>query len=46
MTKVTSRCRIDEIRPDHRVYFNTQREAQAAGYDYCAYCFGKEKSKR
>ncbi len=40
------RCQIDEIRPDHRVYFKTQREAQAAGYDYCAYCFGKEKSKR
>jgi hypothetical protein len=46
MTKVTSRCQIDEIRPDHRAYFNTQREAQEAGYGYCAYCFGKEKSKR
>lgn len=46
MTKVTSRCHIDEIHSDHRVSFKTEREAIAAGYDYCAYCFGKEKSKR
>lgn len=46
LTRRTRRCQIDEIRPDHRVYFKTQKEAVAAGYDYCAYCFGKEKSKR
>jgi hypothetical protein len=40
------RCNIEKIRPDHRVYFKTEEEAEAAGYDYCAYCFGKEKSKR
>ncbi len=39
-------CQISEIRPDHRVSFKTEGEAIAAGYDYCAYCFGKEKSKR
>ena len=39
-------CQIDEIRVDHRVNFKTQKEALALGYDYCAYCFGKDKSKR
>lgn len=46
LSKITKRCQLDEIRPDHRVYFKTQKEATEAGYDYCAYCFGKEKSKR
>lgn len=39
-------CQIDEIRPDHRYNFKTQKEALAMGYDFCAYCFGKDKSKR
>ena len=39
-------CQIDEIRVDHRINFKTQKEAVALDYDYCAYCFGKEKSKR
>jgi len=39
-------CQIDEIRVDHRVSFKTQKEALALRYDYCAYCFGKDKSKR
>jgi hypothetical protein len=46
LTKGTPRCQIDAIRPDHRVSFKTQREAVAAGYGFCAYCFGKEKSER
>jgi hypothetical protein len=40
------RCHIDIIRFDHCINFNTQKEAVAADYDFCAYCFGKEKSKR
>jgi hypothetical protein len=39
-------CRIDEIKPDYRVPFRTEREAVAAGYDFCQFCFGKQKSKR
>lgn len=39
-------CQIDEIKPDHRVNFKTQKEALALDYGYCAYCFGKDKSKR
>ena len=39
-------CRIDQIRFDHSIYFKTQKEATEAGYDFCAYCFGKDKSKR
>jgi hypothetical protein len=39
-------CHIDDIKADHRVYFRSEREAVAAGYDYCRYCFGKQKSKR
>jgi hypothetical protein len=39
-------CRIDQIAPDHRVFFKTAEDAIKAHYDYCAYCFGKSKSKR
>lgn len=39
-------CQINAIKPDYRVYFRTEREAVAAGYDFCKYCFGKQKSKR
>ena len=46
LKNVTPRCQIDEIKSDHRVHFSTQKEATAAGYDFCAYCFGKDKSKR
>jgi len=39
-------CRIDQISADHRVFFKTAEDAIKAGYDYCAYCFGKTKSRR
>ena len=39
-------CQIDEIKPARRQYFGTQKEALEAGFDFCAYCFGKSKSKR
>jgi hypothetical protein len=39
-------CTIDGIRFDHCVNFTTKRKATAAGYDLCAYCFGKDQSKR
>jgi hypothetical protein len=39
-------CRIDQIRFDHWMNFKTQKEATEAGYDFCAFCFGREKSKR
>jgi hypothetical protein len=39
-------CQISEIRPDRRFFFQTEAQAQKLGYDFCAYCFGKEKSKR
>lgn len=42
----TARCQIDEIKADHRVEFHSVKEAQKAGYDFCAYCFGKDKSER
>lgn len=41
-----SRCQIGEIRVDRRYYFTTVEQATAAGYDRCAYCFGKELSFR
>ncbi|MCP4341221.1 MAG: hypothetical protein GY799_20650 [Desulfobulbaceae bacterium] len=39
-------CSIDRMRFDHMVNFKTIKMAQEAGYDFCAYCFGKDKSKR
>lgn len=46
LNNVQPGCQIDEIAPAQRQYFAHQREAIAAGYDLCAYCFGKERSKR
>lgn len=39
-------CQIEEMRPDHRVYFANEAEARRLGYDLCAYCYGKAKSRR
>jgi hypothetical protein len=39
-------CQIEEIRPDQRVYFRNEAEAEKLGYDYCAYCYGKARSRR
>jgi hypothetical protein len=39
-------CRLASIRPDHRVYFLSEQQAQQVGYDFCAYCFGRERSRR
>jgi len=43
---VKKNCQIDEILPDHRMYFRSQKEALRAGYDFCAHCFAKGQSKR
>lgn len=39
-------CQIAEIRPDHRFYFQSTDQAEKLGYDFCAYCFGRARSKR
>lgn len=39
-------CRINQMRFDHIVNFKTIKVAQEIGYDFCAYCFGRDKSKR
>ncbi|TQV87756.1 carboxypeptidase-like regulatory domain-containing protein [Aliikangiella coralliicola] len=39
-------CQIDEIRGDHCVRFKSIKESESFGYDFCAYCFGRERSKR
>ena len=44
--RLTKRCHFDAIKPDARVYFDSTAAAEKAGYDYCAFCFGKTKSKR
>jgi hypothetical protein len=39
-------CQIAEIRPDQRFFFQSIDQAEKLGYDFCAYCFGKARSKR
>jgi hypothetical protein len=39
-------CQIAEIRPDHRFYLRTTDQAEKLGYDFCAHCFGRARSKR
>jgi hypothetical protein len=46
LENVKKQCQIAEIKPDHRVYFRTEREAVAAGYDLCGNCFGKKKKSK
>ena len=43
--KLTKRCNFSTINPDTLVHFDTTADAQKAGYDLCAHCFGKAKSK-
>ncbi|MBB3191862.1 hypothetical protein [Halomonas cerina] len=38
-------CRVDTIRAAFRKPYKTQKAAVADGFDFCAYCFGREKSK-
>ena len=42
----TGACQIAEIRLDRRHYFDTVEQAVAMGYDFCAFCFGRERSRR
>lgn len=46
LDKEKAGCQLEEIRPDHRVYFVNEAEAERLGYDRCAYCYGKAKSRR
>ncbi len=41
-----SGCQIDEIRIDRCVRFKSIAEAEQLGYDFCAYCFGRARSRR
>lgn len=42
LTKQTQNCQINEIKPEHKKYFNpdTLAQAQKEGFDNCAYCIG------
>lgn len=46
LENVTGACQVDEIAPDRRVYYATREAALAAGYDFCAFCFGRALSQR
>lgn len=46
LLNITPLCRIDEIAIDRRFPFRRIEQAQALGYDFCAYCFGRELSRR
>ncbi len=41
-----SLCQIEEIRVDRRFYLRNEAEAAELGYDFCAYCFGRDRSRR
>lgn len=36
-------CQIGEIKPEHRVWFETLEDAEEAGYDPCSYCLEGSK---
>lgn len=39
---LTAACQVDEIRFDRRIYFASPEQATALGYEFCAFCFGRE----
>jgi len=39
-------CQVNEMPFDRRVFFASAEQAIEAGYDYCAYCFGRASSTR
>jgi hypothetical protein len=39
-------CQVNEIRIDRRHYFRSVEDARLLGYDYCAFCFGRDLSER
>jgi hypothetical protein len=39
-------CQLDEVPDEHRKEFRIAREALNAGYDACAYCTKRFKSRR
>jgi Baseplate J-like protein len=43
---ITPYCQIDEIAIDRRFSFRRIEQAEALGYDFCAYCFGRARSQR
>lgn len=45
LERAVARCQVEEIRPDRRFYFPSEDAAVEAGYDFCAYCFGRDRSE-
>ena len=39
-------CNVASIQPANRVFLGAEAEGVAAGFDYCAHCFGVERSRR
>jgi hypothetical protein len=46
LLNVTPYCQIDEIAIDRRFPVRRIEQAEALGYDFCAYCFGRAQSRR
>lgn len=46
LENVSGACQIDQLRIDRRHYFDTTEQALEMGYDYCAFCFGRDLSQR
>jgi hypothetical protein len=44
--KAKKQCNLEAMSESHKVYFASTEAAEKAGYDYCAHCFGKARSKR
>jgi hypothetical protein len=36
-------CQLNEIKPDHKKWFDSLATAQAEGFDNCAWCIGGSK---
>ncbi len=46
LDRVSEHCLIHKIHDDNRFYLSGLQQAEEMGYDCCAYCFGKNLSKR
>ncbi len=46
LNRLTPSCHIDRIAVDRQRRFYAVADAMAMGYDLCAHCFGRERSRR
>ena len=46
LNNIKANCHIEIMLEENKRYFSSKAEALEMGYDHCAWCFGRDSSKR